>query len=109
MDVHADNEFACIRDDIRPVEMDTVPADEHVGEVERSIRTTKERARCTIHGLPYKRYTKLMIADLVNTCIRWLNQIPAQDGISDRISPLTLVTRKGNVNYKPLTLAFESE
>jgi hypothetical protein len=40
MDIHADNEFECIRDDIRPVEMDTVPVDEHVGEVERSIRTT---------------------------------------------------------------------
>jgi hypothetical protein len=108
MDIHADNEFECIRDDIRPVNMDTVPVDEHVGEIERSIRTTKERTRCTIHGLPYQRYTKAMIIDLVNTCTRSLNQIPAQDGISDRISPLTLVTGKGNIDYNKLKLAFGS-
>jgi hypothetical protein len=47
-----------------------------------------------------------MIIDLVNTCIRSLNQTPAQDGISDRISPLTLVTGKGNIDYNKLKLAF---
>jgi hypothetical protein len=109
IDIHADHEFACIRDELRPVEMDTVvPVDEHVGEIERSIRTTKERTRCTIQGLPYERYTKVMIIDLVNRCVRSLNQIPAQDGISDRISPLTLVTGKGNVDYNQLKLAFGS-
>ncbi len=73
MDIHADNESECIRHDIRPIELDTVPVDEHVGEIERSIRTTKERTRCTIHGLPYSRYTKVMIIDLVNASVRSLN------------------------------------
>jgi hypothetical protein len=108
MDIHADNEFECIRDDIRPIELDIVPVDEHVGEVERSIRTIKERARCTIHGLPYRRYPKAMIIDLVHASVRSLNQVPAQDGISDRISPLTLVTGQGNVDYNQLKLCFGS-
>ena len=108
MDIHADHEFACIRDDIAPIILDTVPADEHVGEIERSIRTTKERVRCTIHGLPYRRYTKVMIIDLVHTSVHSLNQIPAKDGISNRISPLTLVTGKGNVDYNKLKLCFGS-
>jgi hypothetical protein len=32
-DIHADNEFECIREEIRPIEMNVVPADSHVGEV----------------------------------------------------------------------------
>jgi hypothetical protein len=108
MDIHADNEFERIWDEMRPIEMEAVPADEHIGEAERSIRTTKERTRCTIHGLPYKQYTKLMIIDLVNTCTQSLNQTPALNRISNRISPLTLVTGKGNINYNNLKLAFRS-
>ena len=34
--------------------MDIVPADRHVGEVERSVnKTVKERLRSTVHGLPF--------------------------------------------------------
>ncbi|KAI2494176.1 hypothetical protein MHU86_20370 [Fragilaria crotonensis] len=35
-DIHADSEFECIREEIRPVEMNIVPTDSHVGEIERS-------------------------------------------------------------------------
>jgi hypothetical protein len=80
--------------------------DEHVGEVERSIRTMKEQDRCTIHGLPYQRYTKVMIINLISASKQSLNQTLAQDNISDRISPLTLVAEKGNVDYNKLKLAF---
>jgi hypothetical protein len=41
-DIHADNEFECICEEIRPIDMNIVTADSHVGEVERSIRTIKE-------------------------------------------------------------------
>jgi hypothetical protein len=53
-DVHADNEYECIRNDMLPVDMHVVSADSHVGEVERSIRTIKERIRSTVHGLPFR-------------------------------------------------------
>ncbi len=49
-----------------------------------------------------------MITDLVHASVRSLNQVPAQDGISDRISPLTLITGKGNVDYNKLKLCFGS-
>lgn len=42
-DIHADNAFECIREDVRPIMMNIVPADSHVGEVERSVRTIKDR------------------------------------------------------------------
>ena len=60
-DIHGDHEFECVRDDLRPIEMNIVPADSHVGEVERSIRTIKERLRNCVHGLPFNRLPKLLL------------------------------------------------
>jgi hypothetical protein len=40
-DFHADNEFACIRDDIHPIHLNVVAADSHVVDIERSIRTER--------------------------------------------------------------------
>ena len=51
--VAANNEFDCLREYIRPVMLNMVATDEHVSEVERSIRVIKERARCRFHSLPY--------------------------------------------------------
>ena len=53
--VNSDNEFGRIRDDILPTNLNIVAADEHVGDVERSIRTVKEGTRCHVHRLPYER------------------------------------------------------
>ena len=36
--INADNEFACIASDILPTRLNTVAAEEHVGEIERSVR-----------------------------------------------------------------------
>jgi hypothetical protein len=91
-DVHADNEFACIRDDIRPIAMNIVPADSHVGDIERSIRTIKERLRACVHGLPFKRLPKLMITHMVADVIRCLNLFPRKNGISTTLSPACIVT-----------------
>jgi hypothetical protein len=42
-DFHGDNEFECTRASLLPIGLNVVPADSHVGEIERSIRTLKER------------------------------------------------------------------
>ena len=39
--VHGDKEFECIREEIRPVDLNICSKDDHVGEVERSVRTIK--------------------------------------------------------------------
>ena len=59
-DLHTDGEFACIRADMLPIVTNVVAADSHVGEVERSIRTIKERLRSCVHGLPFRRLPKLL-------------------------------------------------
>ena len=89
--IHGDCEFECLREDLQPIELPTSAADEHVGDIERSIRTIKEGIRCIVQSLPYKRYTKLMINCLVTYVLRNKNQLPTEDGISDRMSPLGIM------------------
>ena len=46
---------------------------EHVPEVERSIRVIKERFRVAFHRLPFKRIPKIMIKILAMECTKKLN------------------------------------
>ena len=106
--VFGDKEFECIRDDIRPIGLDITPADEHVPEVERSIRTMKDWARTTIQSLPYLYLPRGMIIELISTVIQSLNQLPPLKGVNNRISPLTIMTGTDTLDYKRLTLPFGS-
>ena len=71
-----DNEFD--NDKIRAVIGDAVlhvyAKDEHVQVVERELRTIKERLRCTIYGLPYRRFPKLMVVGAVAHITEMLNR-----------------------------------
>jgi hypothetical protein len=104
----ADQEFECARDSLAPIHLDTVPPDSHVGDVERSIRTIKERSRATVHGLPFKRLPKLMVNELVLHSTRCLNQLPAENGVSDIMSPHAIITGRPNPDYRHLQLEFGS-
>ena len=37
VDIHADKEFKCLKEDLRPIDLTIVGADEHVHDIERSI------------------------------------------------------------------------
>jgi len=58
--IHADQEFRCIREEVILVELNICATDDHVSEVERSVRTIKEQVRCTMHGLPFKKISRVM-------------------------------------------------
>ena len=73
------------------ITLNTVSAEEHVPEIERHIRTIKERARSVISMLPFERYPARMIIELVYYCVFWLNSFPAVGGISDTLSPRTII------------------
>lgn len=105
-EIHADAEFACIREHVRPIHLDVVAADTHVGEVERSIRTIKERLRAAVHGLPFRRLPKLLIVHLVADAVRCLNMFPAPNGVSRHLSPLSIVTGVPSPDYATMRLEF---
>ena len=65
--LNTDNEFGCIEDDILPTRLNMVAANEHVGDIEVSIKTTKECCRCHVHRNPYEWYTQLMVAGCVTS------------------------------------------
>ena len=74
--VESDNEFACLKPDLLPINLNVTAKDDHVPEVERSIRTVKERHRTCLHGLPYKRIPAIMIIAAVTRANASLNQLP---------------------------------
>ena len=90
--VSSDNEFECIREDLRPTLLHTVGAGDHVGTIERANRTCKEGTRSHIHNLPYKKYPKAMVAGCILYVTRRTNDIPSDVGVSDSLSPNTLIT-----------------
>ena len=85
--------FEVLRGDLADMQitLNTVSNNEHVPEMERHIRTTKERTRCVYNTLPFKRIPARMIIEMVYYSTFWLNSFPADDGISDTLSPRALV------------------
>ena len=100
-DCNADNEFEPLRNGLKAlgIELNTVGEDEHVPEIERCIRTVKERTRATWNTLPFKRIPVRMIIEMVTSSVMWLNMFPPTDGVSNTLSPRALVTGL-QVDYK---------
>jgi len=83
--IHVDNEFECIREDVRPSILNiVVAAEEHVGIIEQTIRTNKDDTRCHIHRLPYTHYPIAMAEGAQTHSII--------NGVSQELSPQTLIT-----------------
>lgn len=92
--VAGDNEFNALEVGLSEmgIILNTVARDEHVPEVERHIRTLKERCRATYNALPFRRLPSRMIIELVYCMTFWIHAFPAVDGVSATISPRELVT-----------------
>jgi hypothetical protein len=69
--------------------------EEYVPDIERCIRTTKERTRCTYSVTPFKHFPPRMIIEMVFLNVVWLNAFPHKLGISQTLSPRTIVTGLG--------------
>ena len=74
------------------VTLNTTSRDEHVGDVERYIRTVKERMRGISNTIPFKRLTRNMVMKLAKAVVYWLNSVPSNMGVSSTMSPRTIIT-----------------
>jgi hypothetical protein len=93
--MHADEEFTSLRDPLLTLDgirLNITATNEHVPEIERVIRTIKERNRSTVSGLPFKHYPKLLKLELIKHAISWLNMFPHDDGVSTTMIPRPLLT-----------------
>ena len=87
VEVKADLEFQCLEMDIKPTILDLLAADDHVGEIERSNRTSKSDLRTLTQGLPFPRLTRLMVEEAIRFVIKSRNQFAASDGIFQVAQP----------------------
>eukprot|EP00957_Ditylum_brightwellii_P091255 6947964-Ditylum_brightwellii.AAC.1 len=65
---------------------------EHVPEIKRSNCIIKEWVRSVRCTLPYNCMPLIMLEELVNFCIMWLNAFPPRGGVSKTFCPKTIMT-----------------
>ena len=64
---------------------------EHVGFIEHADKVSKEHGRAIVNGLPYKRYSKLMVVSLLELIAHMLNSFPSKESVSSTMGPATIV------------------
>ena len=89
-----DGQFEPLRGDLAEmgIQLNTVSNDEHVPEIERQIRTLKERTRAIYCTLPFRKIPRRLIIEMLYAANYWLNMFPRKGGISKTMSPRTLLT-----------------
>ena len=108
--IHGDNEFQLedLETAISPSSLEIYAPEEHVPNIERSVRTVKEKCRALTHSVPYERYTKLMTVALIENATYWLNAFPNNSGIVGNISPSQIVQGHPAPDYNTKRIPFGS-
>ena len=90
----ADGQFESTRKHIEAlgIMLNVTGRDEHVPEIERYIRTVKERVHAIVNTLPFKSYPHRLIVETVNNAIFWLNCFPNKNGVHATLSPRAIIT-----------------
>jgi hypothetical protein len=89
-----DGEFEPMRGDLADagITLNETANDEHVGEIERFIRTLKERMRAIYNSLPFNHMPPRLVIEMAKHSIYWLNSFPHPNGVSADMSPRTIIT-----------------
>ena len=87
-----DNEFDVLRGLIGDVDLNVTAAAEHAPEIERCIRTIKERVRAQKCRLPFSRMPARVVIGLGSFCVFWINTYPHANSLSKNYSPRTIMT-----------------
>jgi hypothetical protein len=94
--VHADGEFAPLKVLIESLPggplVNLASPDEHVPEIKRQIQVVKEQSLAALHSLPFQHIPKLLMIHIVLNAIKMLNFFPTKGGISDTMSPKTIMS-----------------
>ena len=98
--LNADGQFRYLIEELLNIHVNIVGHDEHVGEVERSIRTTKERTRVIVQSLPFRRLPRVLVDAIVKYTTLLLNGFPSLTGACKTMSPRTTITGLGKLDTK---------
>jgi hypothetical protein len=101
--VHADGEFAPLKTLIEAMPggpmVNLTSANEHVPRIEGWILVVKERCRANRHSLPFHTILKLMTIHIVLNVVKLLHFFPTKGGVSDTLSPNTIMSGE-TLDYK---------
>jgi len=91
---NANLEFKPLKDDPKEkgIHLNLATEGEHMPEVERCIRTIKEWTRAIWNTVPFTRFPSRMVTEMATSSVFWLNMFPGNDGISNTMSPRTIMT-----------------
>ena len=108
--LHADNAFDNdeIKNIIGPRTLHTYAREEHVGVVERQIRVIKERLRSVVHGLPYKKFPKLLFIGMMDHVTEMINRFPTNYNIPTKFSPAELIDGVSKIDLSHRQILFGS-
>eukprot|EP00957_Ditylum_brightwellii_P209437 15361763-Ditylum_brightwellii.AAC.1 len=89
-----DGQFECLRNALtgRGINLEIFSKDEHVGEVEQTNRTVRERVQSIYTTIPYERMPGRMVIELVHSAIFWLNVFPLSPAVCSPLNPQGLIT-----------------
>ena len=89
-----DGQFESLRGNLADMglQLNTMSNDEHVPEIEQQIRTLKERTRGIYCTLPFRKIPRRLIIEMLYAANYWLNMFLRKGGISQTMSPRTLLT-----------------
>eukprot|EP00804_Cyclotella_cryptica_P026860 CCRYP_019980-RA/>CCRYP_019980-RA protein AED:0.34 eAED:-0.36 QI:0/-1/0/1/-1/0/1/0/208 len=89
-----DMEFEKLKTQMTSVDINTMAAREHVGDIKWYIRVIKERACSVASQLPYKaNMPDQKIIHLMKFVVMWLNALLNRNGVSLTMSPREIVLR----------------
>ena len=88
-----ENEFEPLHDDLlqNDINLNMPAANEHVPQIEHQIHVIKEHIRATRHSLLFKTMPLLMLVKMVYTCTKLINAFPPKGGMSNILSPRTII------------------
>ena len=82
--MYMDGEFECMQGILADmdIQLNVCSREEHIPGAERHIRTIKDRVRCVLNMLPFKKVPDRMLINMVYSSVFWLNAFPCRNGVS---------------------------
>ena len=89
-----DGEFGHLRGELASMgaTLNETSRDEHMGDIERYIRTVKERIRAIYNTLPFNKILARLVVEMAKASVFWLNGMPLKDSFGNKLSPQTIIT-----------------
>jgi len=105
-DIHADNEFQKIQNEVLPVRLHLCGTNDHVPEIERSVQTQKNENRSVCHAMPYKCLPRIMVRELIAQGNSFLNAFGSKDEVGQGMTPRNIIDNLPHVDYNDLKYEF---